>query len=176
MGLMTRAALCLMFAAGVLLAACGLLPWYQFPGGYHISGLDAHAVSDLGDGYILLVLGTICATLAAWLILAGRLNALALVAIAVASSASFGISITSLTRPGNVCGPSYFSRTSNLVCISSNGGDVFGSIDGGMASAFLWLATGLGLFAFLMTIALPVIEDYLYEDYEASEEVKQAWA
>ena len=175
MGLMTRNALWLIFAAGVVLAACGLLPWFRFPSGYHISGLDAHVVSDLGDGYILLMLGTICATLAAWLILAGRLNALALVVIAVASTASFGFTITSLTRPDNVCGPSFFPATNGLTCVVG-GGDVFGSIDDGYVTGFVWLALGLSLFVALIALALPLIEDYFYEDYETSEEVMEAWA
>lgn len=176
MGLMTRAALCLMFAAGVLLAACGLLPWYRFDQALiNVSGLHAHAVSGVGDGYLLIVLGTLCATLAAWMILSGRLNALALIAIAAASSFALGIAVTGLT-PGNICGPAGFTDYSGQLACVGGSGDEFFSAGDGYVTGFVWLAIGLSLFALLMTIALPVIEDYFYEDYEASEEVKRAWA
>jgi hypothetical protein len=169
MGLMTRAALWLIFAAGVLLAACGLLPWYRFDQALiHVSGLHAHAVSGVGDGYLLIVLGTLCATLAAWMGLSGRLNALALIAIAAISSVALGVAVTGLT-PGNICGPAlYTNGSSQLACVSGSG-DVFGSAGDGYVTGFVWLAIALSLFALLMALALPLIEDYFYEDYVTDE-------
>jgi hypothetical protein len=165
MGMTTRLALWLVFAAGVVLAASGLLPWYEFnEARLHISGLQAHTVSSIGDGYILLVLGTLCAALAAWQIVIGRLNGLALIGIAVMSSVALGIAITDLFNPGNVCGSAYFTdQSSHLSCIRGSG-DVFFVAGEGYVTGFVWLALGLSLFVGLMAIALPLIEDYLYED------------
>jgi hypothetical protein len=148
-----------------VLAATGLLPWYEFNEARHnISGLHVHTVSSVGDGYILLVLGTLCAALAAWQIVIGRLNGLALIAIAVMSTAALGIAITDLFGPGNICGPASFTNYSpHLACVGGSG-DVFYSAGEGYVSGFVWLAIGLSLFALLTAIALPLIEDYLYED------------
>jgi hypothetical protein len=173
---MTRNALWLVLAAGVGLSVCGLLPWYQFEA-LRVKGTQTHIATGFGDGYLLTVAGVLCVAAATWMLRRGALNAISLVTVLASATLAFGIAASSLTYAGEVCfrNPQLGYSYSRLSCTFGAGGDVFFTSGEGHVLGYLWAGTALAFFTALAALALPMIEDFFYEEYEISEEAVEAW-
>lgn len=160
LGAITKNALRLALVASLLVAAFGVLPWLQFPQ-FRMSREQTHLILGIGDGYLLLALGSLSAVEMAWLLIAGRLNATAIIVLLGASSLAIAVAGTSLaSSAGFSCSTGASGQLGflNIGCFFETG-YVFSYEWGPVyATEFLWVAVGLSLFIGLTALCLPALE------------------
>lgn len=154
----SQIALLAVAVSGVLLAICGLVPWFNFDY-FQFRGQETHVISSVGDGYVLAAIGIACTAEAVWLLRAGRMRAVGWLTLVATTGVAFGVAASALTYEGNLCASNstVLGFMSGPSCTYQSG-DVINSFGQGSATSFLWAATLLACAMLIIALFLPLLE------------------